>query len=588
MKRDFNSKHIILLMVAAIAATLMLSARSAAPSISLKQRKADYIFLEALRHKAIGNSDAYYELAEEAYCINPTDKYLAMEHATRQLLLRSSKPNESSGVIDSSLAIIKDYVVANPSDLTATALLARLSTHYGRNKKAVEAWKIASENNPDRIEVSLNYIDALSALTDSTARETALSLLNQLESREGINPDFAMRRMRLYDQQNNTEAIKAEAQRLLSSSPNDIPYLSFVGKLYLDLGDPDSALIYFNRAVEVDPGNGQALYNRAAFYNQIGDSTAYDSEVFRAMSQTDLDVEPKLEILRAYVVKLYQDSTQRQRIAQLFDKLVAMHPHVPEVRGLYADYLAATAQYAEAAEQKAYQLDLDPSDDKGWIVLSSLYLQTESHEKSEKTALKGSHYFPENVQLLELASAAALQQDKFADAKAYLRKAMEKVDSTDLEEISSISSQMGDIYYKTGDIDSMRVNYERALLYNNRNLSALNNYAYYLACNEIDLDQALAHIERVMDVRNDDPTSLDTYAWVLFKMKNFAKAREIIDKTLELSPTPSAELFEHAGDIYFMDGQPEQAIAFWQKALKLDPNNDLLKRKVKHKTFFYK
>ncbi len=588
MKRDLNSKHIIIIIAAVFAATMMLSARSVSSSAGLKQRKADYIFLEALRHKALGNSDAYYELAEEAYRNNPADKYLAMEHATRQLLLRSSNPAESPEPIDSSLAVIKDYVVENPSDLTATALLARLSTHYGRTRNAAGAWKIAAENNPDRIEIALNYIDALSALNDSDSYNNALSLLDNLEKREGINPEFAMRRMRLFDQHNNSAAIKAEAQRLLSSSPNDIPYLSFVGKLYLDLGDPDSAIIYFNRAVEIDPGNGQALYNRAAFYNQIGDSTAYDSEVFRAMSQPDLDVEPKLEILRAYVVKLYQDTLQRPRIAQLFDKLVTMHPHVPEVRGLYADYLAATTQYADAAEQKAYQLDLDPADDKGWIMLSSLYLQTDNNEKSEETAVKGNHYFPDNVQLLELAAAAALQQDKLSDAKKYLRQAMEKVDSTDIEEISSINSQMGDVYYKTGDIDSMRINYERAILYNNRNLSALNNYAYYLACNDLDLDQALNHIERVIDARNDDPTSLDTYAWVLFKRKNFTKAREIIDKTLELSPNPSAELLDHAGDIYFMDGLPDQALGFWQKALKLDPDNDLLKRKVKHKTFFYK
>lgn len=588
MKRDLNSKHIILLLALLVASTMMLSARSKTFPSDSNQRKADYIFLEALRHKAQGNSDAYYELAEDAYRINPSDKYLAMEHATRQLLLFSAKPNENTGIIDSSLAVIKDYVVENPSDLAATSLLARLSTHFGRAKNAIEAWKIASENNPDRVEIALNYVDALFAVNDSSVKDKALTILDRLEQSEGILPDFSMRRIRLYSQTLDSAAIKAEAQRLLASSPNDIPYLSFVGKLYLDLGDPDSALVFFNRAVDIDPGNGQALFNRAAFYNQIGDSVAYDSEVFRAMSQPDLDVEPKLEILHAYVVKLYQDSTQRQRISQLFNKLISIHPHVPEVRDLYASYLAVTSQYAEAAEQKSYQLDLDPSDPKAWIMLSSLYLQTNDYEKAEKSAVKGTRFFPDDAQLLELAAAAAIQREKLPDAMTYLKKAMEVVDSTDVEEISSIYSQIGDVYYKLNDMDSVRTNYERALLYNDKNLSALNNYAYYLACSETDLDKALTYIEKVMDEKTDDPTSLDTYAWVLFKKKDFKKAREIIDKTLELSPDPSHELLEHAGDIYFMDGQPEQALSYWQKALKLDPDNSLLKRKVKHKTFFYK
>ena len=32
----------------------------------------------------------------------------------------------------------------------------------------------------------------------------------------------------------------------------------------------------------------------------------------------------------------------------------------------------------------------------------------------------------------------------------------------------------------------------------------------------------------------------------------------------------------------------DEAIDFWKKALKLDPENELLQKKVKHKTFFYK
>ncbi len=35
----------------------------------------------------------------------------------------------------------------------------------------------------------------------------------------------------------------------------------------MDLGDTDSALVYFNRAVEIDPGSGIAYYSRANYYN---------------------------------------------------------------------------------------------------------------------------------------------------------------------------------------------------------------------------------------------------------------------------------------------------------------------------------
>ncbi|MDE7375980.1 MAG: tetratricopeptide repeat protein, partial [Muribaculaceae bacterium] len=55
----------------------------------------------------------------------------------------------------------------------------------------------------------------------------------------------------------------------------------------------------------------------------------------------------------------------------------------------------------------------------------------------------------------------------------------------------------------------------------------------------------------------------------------------------EIDLEPSADVLEHAGDIYFMDGAPDKALEFWKRALALDPDNDCLARKVKHKTYFY-
>lgn len=120
------------------------------------------------------------------------------------------------------------------------------------------------------------------------------------------------------------------------------------------------------------------------------------------------------------------------------------------------------------------------------------------------------------------------------------------------------------------------------------NLLALNNCAYYMACQDRDLDKALTMIKRVITEKPDDDTSLDTYAWVLFKMKNYTEAKEAIDAALESSERETADMLEHAGDIYFMNGDPDGALDFWKRALELDSSNDLLRRKVKHRTFFFK
>ena len=49
-----------------------------------------------------------------------------------------------------------------------------------------------------------------------------------------------------------------------------------------------------------------------------------------------------------------------------------------------------------------------------------------------------------------------------------------------------------------------------------------------------------------------------------------------------------ATIKEHYGDILFMNGEPEAALAQWEQALKLQPDNEMLKKKVKYKTYFFK
>ncbi|MDE7155066.1 MAG: tetratricopeptide repeat protein, partial [Muribaculaceae bacterium] len=158
---------------------------------------------------------------------------------------------------------------------------------------------------------------------------------------------------------------------------------------------------------------------------------------------------------------------------------------------------------------------------------------------------------------------------------------------TDYPLLSDIACTIGDAFYKENKIDSAFIYYEKSLTYNPDNLLALNNCAYYLACQDRDLDRAEEMCAQVIANDPDNPTSLDTYAWVFFKKHEYKTALDFIVRALELEDEPSAELYHHAGDIYFMTGDRDKAVENWKEALKLEPENDLLQRKIKHKAFFY-
>lgn len=547
-------------------------------------RKADYLYLEALRVKSQGNGDAAFDLLLRARELNPADEEIGEELAGYVLSISEG----DSVVVAQGVEMMREYYDKNPADYYPSVKYALLNEQLPNRDEALRVWKDLHIRYPEREEVTFRYAQMLQHGGDENDRNHAVAIYDSLEMLTGKSITLSTKKIQLYYSSNDTAKILEEVDALRNSTPNSVEYLVFSGDVYSMFERNDEAKGFYDQACAVDPSSGLAYYSRAQFYKSLGDSAAFDSEVFQALKQDNLDVDTKLMILRSYIQEMYNDSIQQPRIKQLFDVLIDQHPHEHDLHDMYARYLIVAKDYAGAATQEELTLDLDPADEEGWEMLTSLYLQVEDLEKAEKAVERSLRYYPDNAKQYLVLGSIYSQQGKRAEAEKQYEKGLELADSTDVALLSSIYGSIGDNFYADEQADSAFVYYKKALLYNPDNYLALNNCAYYLACEGKELDEALKMIEKVMAVETDNPTSMDTYAWVLFKRKDYAKAREVIDKTLELSEEESADLLEHAGDIYFMDGEPEQAVEYWKLALKLDPDNELLGRKVKHKTYFFK
>lgn len=575
----------ILILTIIALGTFSLMAKSRVKGTSAEDvRKADYIYLEALRAKSQDQHDAAYSLLQRAHELNADDKDVGAELSL--YLLRLSQTD--SALIGEAMDMLRNYNEANPSDLYNGSRYAMLNEQLLNRGEAVRTWERLHTFYPDRLEITYRYANALGMGGSETDRDRAIAVYDSVEIAEGMSIPLTTKKIQLYFTRQDTASILSEADRLRESSPKTVEYQVFSGDIYSMFGRNDEAKGFYDKACETDPSSGLAYYSRAQFYNTLGDSAAFNREVFQALQQKSLDVETKLAILRSYIQEMYNDSTQIPRVGQLFDVLIDQHPHEHDIHSLYARYLIVTKDYAKAAEQTERSLDLDPADEEGWEMLTSLYLQEDQLDKAKAAIKRSFRYYPENGrQYLVLGSIYDQSGEREKAPKEYAR-ALELIDSTDIKTISRIYGAMGDNLYARELTDSAFTLYKKALLYDPENYMALNNCAYYLACEGRDLDEALSMIETATAAEPENVTSLDTYAWVLFKRKDYAKAREIIDRTLELSDENSAEILEHAGDIYFMDGDPDGALEFWKEALKLTPDNQLLEKKVKHKTYFFK
>ncbi len=80
-------------------------------------------------------------------------------------------------------------------------------------------------------------------------------------------------------------------------------------------------------------------------------------------------------------------------------------------------------------------------------------------------------------------------------------------------------------------------------------------------------------------------TYLDTYAWILFNQKRYKDALEYILKAVQCIDEPSPDVMEHCGDIYFMNGNSEEAMRFWHQAIELNSTSKTIEQKIIQKKY---
>ena len=72
---------------------------------------------------------------------------------------------------------------------------------------------------------------------------------------------------------------------------------------------------------------------------------------------------------------------------------------------------------------------------------------------------------------------------------------------------------------------------------------------------------------------------MDTIGWIYFKLKNFKKAQDYIEKSLRIT-NDNAVVLEHLGDVMMRINRLTEAKDLYRRALLLDKSNQRLKVKA--------
>jgi tetratricopeptide (TPR) repeat protein len=197
-------------------------------------------------------------------------------------------------------------------------------------------------------------------------------------------------------------------------------------------------------------------------------------------------------------------------------------------------------------------------------------------ERGKECATKFNRSFLAKI----LYANGALENKSYAIALEELRKAS-ILAGNNKEMLLQVLTMQADVYYRMKDFKRSFEIFEEALKENGEDLTVLNNYAYYLAEQNIKLREAEEMAKKVIEKEKDNNTFLDTYAWVLYKKGRLKEAANVMEKIVNSDDKPDAEWYEHYGYILKKRRNCREAIIKWETALKLDTTKTDLKEEIK-------
>ncbi len=548
--------------------------RATADSIDfVRQRQNATLFSDGLREKITGQPDKAITRFEQALKANPADHASMFELS--ELYLRK-------GRMDDALQMVRQATVLDQTNewyLLRLAQLTKMSTRYD---EMLETWNQLIRLKPQRPEY---YSELAQAYVAMGKIPDALNTLGSLEQITGISEELSMQKFNLHLLNNDALAAITEVEKLAVAYPYEARIQAMLAEIYMKNGDTTKALRQFEKMRETNPEDPNVVVSLAEIYKAQGDEDKAFEMLLQAFGNSALDIETKVQVMMLWFQGATFSEELNLKSERIAHTLISTHPDSPRGHQLLGDVYLRRNEMDKAREQFAKAVEMEPANYAAWETLLFTNIQLGDYDMLGRHATEALNYFPEQPLLYLFDGYAKYQQKKYdAALKAFEMGRRFVVNNDRL--LGEFFSSIGDSQYKLNNFEDSDAAYEKALAINAANATVLNNYAYYLTLRRQKLDKAKEMSARSLELQPENPSFLDTYAWVHFKLGQYEQALEYILKALNTSDKPNATIIEHHGDILYKLGRREEAWKQWKEARAAGEGSKFLERKAKEGKYY--
>ena len=402
-----------------------------------------------------------------------------------------------------------------------------------------------------------------------------------------VMEEISLQKQQIYLKQNKVEEAIAEGRNLMDSYPGESRYVVNLAEVMNSNGYSDDAIALLLQHLEDQPEDSRAKLHLAEIYRQNGDSAESSALVRESFEDLQLEASIKIQILVNYISK-FPEERAVNLAKELGEILIRLYPENHEVYLVNGDMYTSLLSFPDVSNRRELQtkaseyyritLEHDPSNFSVWQNLIQLDLQLSRWDSLAVHADQALELFPNQPVLYFFGGIGLSQSGDHEMAISYLEQGV-KMTQNDPRLRTNFYASLGDAYHAVGDHEKSDASYEAALELNPNDDGVLNNYSYYLSLRKEKLDKAKKMSQSVIRRNPDNPTYLDTYAWVLYQLNEFEEAKRILEKVVQ-SDGANAVHLDHLGDVHFKLGQVDEAVAYWEKARAMDEGIKNIDKKI--------
>lgn len=528
-----------------------------------QRRKFDYYFLEAVRMKQKGDYDAAFQLYTHCLDIYPQSAAVLYEISQFYMFLGQEAKGEEA---------LKQAVRSDDTNFWYKQTLASYYQSKQDWVKAISVYEDMAQIFPSRLEPLLSLADLYSR---TKSYDSLVTTLNRIEELDGKSEQISMEKFRAYLQLENMDKAFSEIQALVDEYPYDMRYRTVLGDVYMSNNRYDEALKVYQDILKEEPDYAPAMVSLATYYQKTGQDSLYNVQLDSILVNENVDTKLKLEFMRQQILRSEQTDKDSTKIISLFETILTKKQPNADVPMLYAQYLITKKMQKESVPVLNKVLELDPENKPARLQLLSYAINENNLDEVIRVATPAIVYNPDAMEFYYYLGLAHYQKDQTDKALEVFKKGVQQInEKSDKGIASDFYSILGDLYHSREMKAEAYAAYDSSLVYNPKNINTLNNYAYYLSVERVNLDKAEEMSFITVKAEPENSTYLDTYAWILFEKGRYTEARIYIEQAMENGGDTSQVIVEHCGDIYFKLGDKGKAVEYWKKALSLDSAPD--------------